>query len=296
MRRANYDDSPEDDPDSPRPNDISEIPDDLIADPDDRINQSEVLQNIVSTSLLNPSNIDEFNNKRVHTLRLSKLEKMYKEKNKNVVDFLMKRHKIRVDDDYQLSIGEKYTIMRTNKTFLDYHLVVGSCIGLSPIIPNTPSSFDFCFEMDLKKAYRSFKGKHAMVGFDTSGRVLYIGQTSATEVYLAMAPNEFLQSRHQAACRPGHSTGPPNPSQRHYRQLVMMLAHFLEKLPQRAHYNVRSVYEQDLIGASPNWRRVTDCLYVRHYLKNYIPKRVNFRRTQRRTHHPSKPGRVEAIG
>ena len=59
---------------------------------------------------------------------------------------------------------------------IDYHLTVTNLVRFLSILPNAESSHTFEFEMDLKKLYRDFKGKHAMLGFDPTGRMLYVGR------------------------------------------------------------------------------------------------------------------------
>lgn len=151
--------------------------------------------------------------------------------------------------------------MNTEKTMLDYHLTVANQIGLSSILPNAINSHNFSFEMDLKKRYKEFKGKHAMVGFDTKGKMLYIGRVMNEDVFLAMAPNVFLSCQTEPSS-PGHSTGSSLLSRRHYRQVVMMFAHFLQDIPDRWFFNVRSVYDQNLDASDPQWSDTTNALYV----------------------------------
>ena len=42
---------------------------------------------------------------------------------------------------------------------------------------------------------------------------------------------------------------------RHYQQVVMMLAHFLAKIPECAFHNTETVYQQDLDSKEPNFRQ-----------------------------------------
>ena len=243
----------------PSPADITQILYNLAAEADDSIKQAEVLNHIIATTLQDAASIDAFNNKPVHTLKLSQLEEYYQMESRDAMKLLSRRNKIKIDEHYCLKVGTGNIIMKTDRTMIDYHLTVAKGIGLSSILPNATNSYRFCFEMDLKKPTRGFKGKHAMVGFDTKGKMLYIGTAMNEDIFLAMAPNDFLSCQTDTTS-PGYSTGPPFLSQRHYRQVVMMFAHFLEKIPERSYSNINKTYTQDLDAARPNWVQTTNVL------------------------------------
>lgn len=241
------------------PTDISRIPDDLAVDGEEAVSQSKILDEIVGARLVNPGRDDEFNNKRVTSVKLSLLKQMYEEEDDTAVNLLSGRHKIELDDDFVVPVGTGGLRMNTDVTMLDYQLTVGRCIGFSPLLPNSAGAHWFSFNMDLKKPHKDFKGKNGMVGFDPKGRMLYIGSATNEDVFLAMAPNEFISGDCEA-CRPGHSTGPSLMTRRHYRQVVMMLAHFLEGISERSYMNTKPVYEQDLNGSEANFEYITNAL------------------------------------
>ena len=79
------------------------------------------------------------------------------------------------------------------------------------------------------------------------------------DVYLAMAPNSFLNGT-TPACPSGFSTGTSTMTTRHYRQIVMMISHFLEKVANRAYYTLGDPYDIDLDSALPNWGQFTSIM------------------------------------
>lgn len=84
--------------------------------------------------------------------------------------------------------------------------------------------------MDLYRPCKVFKGKHAMLGpFHPAGRMLYIGHCNDENVFLAMTPDNFLigQFVHSGL---GYSLGSSIMSTCHYRQIVLMVVHFLIEL------------------------------------------------------------------
>jgi len=223
------------------------------------VGQYEVLNHINASTVNDPAEIDAFNQKRVHNLRLSLLRRFYDTQDPNVLNYLQRRNRLIIDDDLLLNFGRGDILMNTKKTMLDYQLTVANCMGFSTLLPNAANAHWFFFDMDLKKPYREFRGKHAMVGFDTKGRMLYLGRSKNEDVYLAMAPNDFLVG-HFMPCRAGYSTGSSTMSQVHYRQIVMMLAHFLADIPELAYLNIGDVYNQDLEDPKAAWSMVTNVM------------------------------------
>jgi hypothetical protein len=149
--------------------------------------------------------------------------------------------------------------MDTSSTMLDFQLTVANQMGFSSILPNRVNAHTFSFTMDLKKPNHEFHGKHSMIGFDTKGSVLYIGHAMNLDVYLAMAPNNFLSG--DTPARPaGYSTGSSLMSTRHYRQIVAMIAHFLGKVSERAYYTLEEPDDIDLDGTSLNWELFTNVM------------------------------------
>lgn len=205
----------------------------------------------------------ETTNKFIHMvprpLKLSRLKALYEHRDENVVSILNHRHTIHIDDEFTLQMGVGKIMMDTRSSMIDYHLTVGNCLGFSPLLPNALSDPYFSFEMNLLMPRRDFKGKNGMLGFDPAGRMLYVGRCRNEDVFLAMAPNEFLQG-HFTPPRAGYTTGESVMSTRHYRQTVIMLAHFLESVSVLAFYNTANDYDQSLDPASADFGRITKAL------------------------------------
>jgi hypothetical protein len=232
-----------------------------VAEPGDHIEQSKVLEHIITTNLYDLADVDPFNDKRVYTLKLSMLKRFYENRDPRVIDLLSDRHTIGIDKQFQLEFGKRQIWLDTTQTMIDYQLVVANSIGFDILLPNADSDHRFGFNMDLKRPCKEFKGKHAMVGFDTKGRMLHIGRANNEDVYLTMAPNEFLAG-HVELCSAGYSTGSSIMARRHYRQMVMMLAHFLSKIPELAYIVTGDGYDQNLEDEEPVWIMVTNIMYV----------------------------------
>ena len=243
------------------PTDISRVPDVLLVDPaDDTLTpQADIMREIISNSIFDPSKEDRFFRLRPRDLPLSRLKSFYKNKDLNVLSILANRHRVQIDDEFTLKKGVGKIFMDTSSSLIDFFLTVGNRIGFSPLLPNARSDPRFCLHMDLHMQYKDFKTKNAMLGFDPAGRMLFLGRCRNEDVYLAMAPKEFFQDNF-VPTKAGYSTGPSTMSTRHYRQVVMMLAHFLAKVSALSFFNVVEVYRQSLDSPKPHFSRVTDVL------------------------------------
>lgn len=241
------------------PTDLSTVPEDLEAEPQDAVDQSTILTGIVGTSRYEDTSEARFYAMPVNPVSLSKLKQLYEKKDKKAVDLLSGRHTVSIDDDLRIPLGTGRVNMNTDVTKIDYHLTVANGIGFSSILPNVRSDHRFSLDLNLKRATFAFKGKHAMLGFDPTGSMLFIGQCHGEDVFLAMAPNEFLRG-HVGPFPPGRSSGSSVMSKRHYRQMVMMFAHFLAQIPNLSFQVYGEVYQQDLNSETANFSMRTNAL------------------------------------
>lgn len=242
-----------------RPTDIAAIPNVLAVDEDDTPTpQSDIMKEIIGTTLYLRS-AEAFYNMQPRELKLSRLKEFYTKKDKNVVSLLAARRKVVIDEEFLLKMGVGQILMETDSSMIDYHLTVGNRLGFSPLLPNVQSDPQFSFELNLKGQIREFKGKNAMLGFDPAGRMLYVGRCRNEDVFLAMAPNQFLKGYYRPT-RAGYSTGSSQMSKRHYRQTVMMLAHFLAQVQELPFVNNEPVYQLDLESDQPDFNGITDVL------------------------------------
>jgi hypothetical protein len=127
------------------------------------------------------------------------------------------------------------------------------------LLPNANAAIRFAFELDLKKAYREFKGKHGMVGFDTQGRMLYLGKCMNEDVFLGMAPRSFVSGGGER-CEAGASSGSSRMSKRHARMATLMMLHFLTKVRNRWFSVQGDVYEYDVDSWEIPWGRVSSVM------------------------------------
>lgn len=245
-----------------QPTDISIIPDIFASEAEDEpLDQSAIMMAIIGANRKYEENEREFNEMSVSKVRLSTLRDIWKKQDKETaLRLLDARRTIDIDREFVLEANSGRFMMYTSRSMIDYHLTVANAVGFSSILPNAESSHTFEFEMDLKKPYRDFKGKHAMLGFDPTGRMLYVGRCKNEDIYLAMVSDAFWNGEEAPSDAGPGSGGSSVMSRRHYRQVVMMLAHFLAKIPECAFHNAETVYQQDLDSEEPNFRQTTNVM------------------------------------
>ncbi|KAI9433362.1 hypothetical protein H4582DRAFT_2061155 [Lactarius indigo] len=209
------------------PVDISEVAEDMEVEGSEKIGQGEVLTEILANRLEDWGEEDGFNSKRAHKVKLSEMQRQYmmeeKERKRKGLRMLTVRNQIEIDADMKLPVGKGQVIMTTERTMLDYELTVGSVVGL--------------------------------------GAMLFIGRARNEDVFVGMAPNEFIRCEVEP-CSAGYKTGRPQLSRRHYRQVVMMFAYFMGKIGELSFATPegRSVYELNLESGSVKWEEVTNVL------------------------------------
>ena len=255
---SDQDQSPlvEEDTTIPGPTDATEIPEAFTNDEDAPPQQEEVLKQMMGTGL---ADIDQFDELVRKPVKLSQLKKAYEQREERTLNMLDRRWGVQIDESLCLRPGTGTVMMYTDATNLDYHLTVANSIGLSALLPNTRTSIQFTFEMDLKKPYREFKGKHGMVGFDTRGRMLYIGKCMSEDVFLAMAPRSFISSKGEA-CDAGYSTGISQMSRRHSRMVTLMLLHFLTMIEHRSFCVTGDIYNHELDKGEIGWAATSSAM------------------------------------
>lgn len=234
----------------------------IISDPDEQLSQSQILREIVGNTMENAARIDDFNQRPVQDVRLKELKNLAEKEKDTAIKLLNHRNRIVIDEEFLLPIGEGKLALETETTMLDYLLMVGNGIGLSAMLPKRTTVVEFSFDVDLRRPRRAFGGKHGMVGFDTKGRMLYVGKCRSESVFIAMAPKTFARRRDQR-CAAGYSSGASQMPRRHYRQVVLMLLHFLANIKDRSYVNFgddSELFAVDLDCEAINWKCVSTAM------------------------------------
>lgn len=237
--------------------DLNTVPPSLEAD--DSIDQGELMRSIFQQNFIPEAERDPFERLKATSMRLSRLRDIYEKKRlSTALQCLELRSKIKIDSDLQISPEDDLLLWNTKAHRLDYMLTVSDEIGLWSIMPNVESDHTFTFNLDLSQPYRDFKAKYAKLGFDPRGRMLYIGKCRSDDVWLALAPLDFIEGGSEDI-PPGHVTGDTRLSTSRYRMVVMFFASVLSSIPDRG-FTCIDPYGADLTGPRPDFGLCTNIM------------------------------------
>ncbi|CCM06664.1 uncharacterized protein FIBRA_08949 [Fibroporia radiculosa] len=167
---------------------------------DDYLDQGEVLKVIYAVAARERDNEDlerVWNNMPSSTVELKELQKMSERNSEKdaakAMDLLRFKATLNISEDL-VYVGEDRQKLewQAKDHFVDFLMCVSRETGLDACIPNCPTDHTFVMQVDLQQRYRNFKAKHGELGFQSDGRMLYIGTTLSSDVWIAFAPNGAL--------------------------------------------------------------------------------------------------------
>jgi hypothetical protein len=130
--------------------------------------------------------------------------------------------KVRLDDtDYAFT---------SNKSYLDFIMIVRNEMGLDVFLPKSPSSTSFALSLCLTLLRREFRVKHGNPRFNPMGCIMYVGKMSVEELWIEMAPASFFED---VTCRFNMNQRHGNMRMvlRHFRQIMAYILKVLQQLP-----------------------------------------------------------------
>jgi hypothetical protein len=207
---------------------LDDIPPSLETD-GDGIEQDDVLRGIFSCQQNASGVARTFERERVFSVKLSTFKGVYERKDTyQAINIMRRRVQVNLDDNLSVMDSRDPSLLwHCNNHFLDYLLLVSNKVGLHAILPRVQNDTGYNFRLQLDQPYRAFQTKHAQLGFDPKGRMLFIGFLGIENVWLALAPRQALRND-SLDVAPGTCTGPTQLSSKHYRIIVAWLAHVLD--------------------------------------------------------------------
>lgn len=199
---------------------------------EDPIDQQEVLQylyhNTAGEHVAQQDIAMSFHAQKPAKVRLSRLRSAYESKMTTApLKYLMKRHEIIVDDDYLVDAMSPNLAWLPFPAHLDFLMLVPRQIGFHAILPrrtNDPDiswAFDFC----IRRPQRVFTKKHGRLGFNPTGRALWIGRCQDMDVWLMTAPAEFVEDEDYMDDDEGTPVGNTRLSRLRYHMWLMFFAY-----------------------------------------------------------------------
>lgn len=113
----------------------------------------------------------------------------------DIIKCLRKRVNVTVDDDMMIPANDPSLSWKAAGHFIDFLMCVPTGPGLAVCLPTVESDHNYTIDLDIRQGYRHFKPKHGKVGFDTDGRMVFMGRSRNDELWCAFAPNTFLDER-----------------------------------------------------------------------------------------------------
>lgn len=220
---------------------------------------------------------DGYEEKPICPIKLSYLERLYKDNNRlDAIELLRKRCRIQIDKKYIYKPLSRLYALSIASTRLDFLQLVSNDVGLSAAIPTIAGDPTFQFTIELRKHHVNFPLKHSNLGFDPTGCMLLFGTRNKEQTWLAWVPNSYLGSPdgendsevdEEDAMGRGQSgraegSGNTNLSPRHGRQVISFLVYCLAKLPRKP-CDCFDPYGVNLDPSqSPQYHKLTSIMYV----------------------------------
>lgn len=161
-----------------------------------------------------------------------------------------------MDEECTVDVNDPDYTFTASKSYLDFFLLVGTTCGIDTFIPLQPVH-DFTITVDLHRPTKQFRAKYGTLGFNPSSSMLYVGSTSAEDLWLALAPEMYIEGTPaDFHLRDRYDS---RLSARQYRMIIAFLAQVFQSLEGREFY-VTNPYEFDPDGLSPEFDSHTNLM------------------------------------
>lgn len=207
-------------------------------------------------------------------VKLSQLKSAFDEKNVDrALGFLTRQFHVEIDKKFLINPLSRDIHLSNSANRLDFFMASSKTIGLSAGIPITQVDISFTFSLDLRKPFLSFPTKFARLGFDPYHCMLFIGSRNSEKLWLALAPDSFIEAQDDAMTedgdevQAGYTSGATQMLTRHCRMIQSFLIYCLSLIPSRS-IPCYDKYGVEIGSGSPSWFAVTDIMYVQ--VQQYI--------------------------
>ncbi|EKM49349.1 uncharacterized protein PHACADRAFT_33526 [Phanerochaete carnosa HHB-10118-sp] len=196
---------------------------------DDGVSQGEVYRHVLQ--FRRDRDEAQFHHAPVKRIRLSELKSIYNSGNVNrQLALIQSRHRVDLDDRYTLAATDSNVALNASNGTLDFLLCVPRDPSLEALLPNTNCDLSFTWKLVANCWHRKFKAKHARLGYNAEGSLLYLGTARDDDVWLALAPKQFfLDEDNFEYAAPGTISGDPRLSFANYCRTVVFLAFIMHK-------------------------------------------------------------------
>jgi hypothetical protein len=213
------------------PFDIALAPENLLSD--DAPSQEQVFQAAIFNADLDQDEEDNFDNQPKCRRKLDYYKNMYnRQECIHAISSLDCRAEITFrNSPFVTPPSSPDMAWMPQDHFLDLMVCVGDGLGLGALLPNLQVHHNYEMTFDLSQPFRTFSAKFAMLGFDPTGSMHFIGRSPASEdVWVAWMPR--VQS-HDDESHVGECKGTTAMSTHHFRLSYMFLVTMLQQIGAR---------------------------------------------------------------
>lgn len=129
-------------------------------------------------------------------------------------------------DDHYVIPGDSSRVAykASQRGALDFGCYVPRRAGCATLFSNPPIGIWREWELDVNQPQKEFKAKHAFLGFDPVGAMLYLGRCNGEDVWGAWVPEMMFEDDSYIPVRTGTCSGDTRLSQEIYRWTLVFLA------------------------------------------------------------------------
>jgi hypothetical protein len=214
------------------PHDLSVLADTLVNH--DSVDQQEVYDYVCDLPGPEPT-ANAYDQLPKRDITLSSMQSAYNRRDANkAVSRLHQRCRLVIDERFIVDPNDPGYCFSADQSFVDFFMIVGRSIGLDVFLPIQPVP-KFTVKLDFRLPIKEFKAKYGVLGFDPSASILYIGSSSAEDLWLGFPPNEYFDGI-GTGFRLDDDHKDTRMSTRHYRMVIAFLSHTMTKIPGRDFY------------------------------------------------------------
>jgi hypothetical protein len=213
------------------PFDVALAPDNLLSD--DAPSQDHIFQAAVFNADLDQDEEDHFESQPKRRRKLEYYKHMYDRQERiHAISSLDRRAEIDFrNSPFVTPTSDPDMAWMPQDHFLDLMVCVGDGLGLGALLPNLQVHHNYEMTIDLSQPYRTFSSKFAMLGFDPTGCMHFIGRSPASEdVWIAWVPRIQTQRDETPV---GESKGCTAMSTHRFRVSFMFLVTMLQEIGAR---------------------------------------------------------------
>ena len=207
------------------PFDLSIIPEDMEVN--DALAQNQALEAVL---LARKSDLDEdrcFFEQQPERKPLAYFQRIYEARNvAGAIKLLSKRCQVEYDlPAYRTPSDSKELSWKVERHFVDMMVCVGKEVGLGVVLPNQNVNSFYSVEMNFGKQGKRFRATNVKLGFNPSGRMLWIGYMPCGDnIWIAWKPKHCEEGEEEEKWTPSCLAN------KHYRITVMLFAFLLKKI------------------------------------------------------------------